>query len=95
MSSFVQINRRPRLVLLAFVAGATLAFDVRLRRAVEGERAPPDAQLAALKEVSEEIQSYHAKHRGDFDARLEHFLSGCSFDKALRYLESEGEWRGH
>jgi hypothetical protein len=55
----------------------------------------PAAQLAALKEVSKQIQCYHAEHRSEFDARLEHFLSGCSFDKALRYLESEGEWRGH
>lgn len=54
-----------------------------------------DAQLAALQQVSEEIVKWHVEHRSEIDARLEHFLSGCSFDKALRYLESSGNWRGH
>lgn len=51
--------------------------------------------LAALKEVSEAITAWHEAHKGEIDARLDHFLTGCSFDKALVYLESEGTWKGH
>lgn len=55
----------------------------------------PEAQLNSLKQVSEAIDLWHSTHRESIDARLEHFLSGCSFEKALRYLESDGSWRGH
>lgn len=55
----------------------------------------PESQLTELKNVSEGIAKWHREHRSEVDARLKHFLTGCSFDKALRYLESEGNWRGH
>ncbi|BCX50273.1 hypothetical protein HAHE_41810 [Haloferula helveola] len=55
----------------------------------------PDGQLAALQSVSEDISRWHEGHRGHLHPRLEHFLSGCSFDKALRFIESDGSWSGH
>ncbi|WP_200278946.1 hypothetical protein [Haloferula rosea] len=55
----------------------------------------PDGQFAALKEVSEAIDRWHREHRHEIDARLDHFLTGASYEKALRYVESEGSWRGH
>ncbi|MGB6221914.1 hypothetical protein [Haloferula sp.] len=55
----------------------------------------PDAHLGALKTVSEQISSWHQSHQGSLPPRLEHFLSGCSYDKALRFLESDGTWTGH
>jgi hypothetical protein len=48
----------------------------------------PDAQLEALKAISLEIGSAHQSLAGRLPARLEHFLSQCSFDKALAYIES-------
>jgi len=51
--------------------------------------------LEALKEVSEAITAWHDSHKGEITARLDHFLSNASFDKALVYLESEGTWKGH
>ncbi|MFC7335722.1 hypothetical protein ACFQY0_00925 [Haloferula chungangensis] len=54
-----------------------------------------DAHLEALKQVSEQIMKWHRTHQGTLPARLEHFLSGCSYDKALRFLESDGTWSGH
>jgi hypothetical protein len=55
----------------------------------------PDAHLDALKTVSEQITAWHHAHQGTLPPRLEHFLSGCSYDKALRFLESDGAWTGH
>ncbi|GAA5484037.1 hypothetical protein [Haloferula sargassicola] len=49
----------------------------------------PAGHLEALKEVSGEITAWHAAHRGTLPARLEHFLTGCSYDKALKYIESD------
>ena len=43
--------------------------------------------LDALKEISEEITAWHARHRGTLPPRLEHFLGGCSYQKALAFLE--------
>jgi hypothetical protein len=51
--------------------------------------------LEALKEVSEAISVWHLAHKGEIDARLDHFLTSASFDKALVYLESGGTWKGH
>lgn len=51
--------------------------------------------LEALKEVSEAISAWQLAHKAEIDARLDHFLSSCSYDKALVYLESEGTWKGH
>lgn len=47
----------------------------------------PEAHLLKLKEVSEAIFAAHARHKGALHPRLEHFLSGCSYDKALAFLE--------
>lgn len=55
----------------------------------------PAAHLALLKAVSLEITAWHAARRGTLPPRLEHFLGGCSFDKALLFLESDGTWTGH
>ncbi|WP_035615843.1 hypothetical protein [Haloferula sp. BvORR071] len=51
--------------------------------------------LEALKEVSEAIAAWQVAHAAEIDARLGHFLTNASFDKALVYLESEGTWKGH
>lgn len=48
----------------------------------------PDAHLDALRRVSEDITSWHGRHRGTLPARLEHFLSGCSYQKALEFIET-------
>ncbi|MEM1084173.1 MAG: hypothetical protein AAGI48_08620 [Verrucomicrobiota bacterium] len=55
----------------------------------------PDAHLEALKEISVAISDWHRAHRGGLPARLEHFLGGCSYDKALRFLESDGSSTEH
>jgi len=47
-----------------------------------------DAHLEKLKNVSEAIQAEHVNLKGTIPLRLEHFLSQCSYDKALAYLES-------
>ena len=49
----------------------------------------PAAQLEALKQVSADINSWHAAHRGTLPARLEHFLQGASYSKALDFLQSD------
>jgi len=49
----------------------------------------PDAHLEALKSVSLEIGSVHESFGGELPGRLEHFLTKCSFDKALAYLEGD------
>ena len=51
--------------------------------------------LQALKEVSEAISAWHLARKAEIPARLDHFLTNASFDKALVYLESEGTWTGH
>jgi hypothetical protein len=51
--------------------------------------------LGALKEVSEAITAWHQAHKPEISARLDHFLTNASFDKALVYIESEGTWTGH
>ena len=48
----------------------------------------PAAHLEALKAVSEEIAAAHSGLRGQLPPRLEHFMSGCSYDKALAFLEA-------
>lgn len=54
-----------------------------------------DGHLEALKTVSEQIAQWHQTHQGTLHPRLEHFLTGCSYDKALHFLESDGSWTGH
>ncbi|MCP4849962.1 MAG: hypothetical protein GY899_18640 [Verrucomicrobiaceae bacterium] len=47
----------------------------------------PQAHLEALKAIFEEIQLEHENLKGKIPPRLEHFLSGCSYDKALAFIE--------
>lgn len=49
----------------------------------------PAAHLEALKNVSEEIAAYHGAHAASFDAKLRHYLSNSSYQKALEYLSVE------
>lgn len=76
-----------------------LAALLRQRKATIADHAfrdrDPAAHLEALKSVSEEITTWHVARRGTLPPRLEHFLGGCSFDKALQFLESDGTWTGH
>jgi len=48
----------------------------------------PDGHLEALKSVSEEIAAAHAELQGALSPRLEHFMSGCSYAKALEFIEA-------
>ncbi len=48
------------------------------------------SHLDALRQVSEDIAAWHTRHRGTLPPRLEHFLSGCSYHKALAYVEAGG-----
>lgn len=76
-----------------------LADLLRRRRAVVADHdlrdRDADAHLAALREVSEAVLAWHQLHRGTLPPRLEHFLANGSYDKALRYLDSDGTWTGH
>ena len=47
----------------------------------------PQAHLDALKVISEKIQREHESLKGKIPPRLEHFLSGASYDKALAFIE--------
>jgi len=46
----------------------------------------PEAHLAALKDVSENIQAYTNSHLATFDGRLRHYLTNSSYQKALDHL---------
>ncbi|MEM7011113.1 MAG: hypothetical protein AAF585_06475 [Verrucomicrobiota bacterium] len=48
----------------------------------------PDAHLQQLKEVSEAIMELHSQVKPSIDARLNHFLTQCSYDKALDYIRA-------
>jgi hypothetical protein len=47
----------------------------------------PQAHLEALKGIFEEIQREHESLKGIIPPRLEHFLSGASYDKALAFID--------
>lgn len=47
----------------------------------------PAAHLEALKTVSEKIQEYTASHMAEFDAKLKHYLTNSSYQKALDHLK--------
>ena len=49
--------------------------------------AEPEAHLGALKSVSLAITALHQSLSGKLPARLDHFLSQSSFEKALAYIE--------
>ncbi len=53
--------------------------------------ADPVKHLAQLASVSEAIERAFQEHRKDLPARLCHFLSQASFQKAQEYLENEPE----
>ena len=65
---------------------------LKLRLAIISDHAlrdrDPAAQLESLKEVSEQIDSYAKAHHQEFDARLRHYLSNCSYQKALDHLSA-------
>ncbi|MDP0491394.1 MAG: hypothetical protein Q7Q71_10125 [Verrucomicrobiota bacterium JB023] len=71
---------------------ADLAAILEKRLAIiadhESRDRDPEAHLAKLLAVSDEITAWHEAHRDQIDANLEHFLSGASFQKALDYLQS-------
>jgi len=46
----------------------------------------PQQQLAALQEVSEQLQEWYQEHRAALPAQLNHFMSQASFSKALEYI---------
>ena len=47
------------------------------------------AHLEALKAIFEGIQREHEKLKEKISPRLEHFLSGGSYDKALTFIEQD------
>ncbi|MBK1883831.1 hypothetical protein JIN85_15545 [Luteolibacter pohnpeiensis] len=47
----------------------------------------PAAHLEALKQVSVQITDWTETHRSVLDARLRHYLSNASYQKALAHLE--------
>ena len=49
----------------------------------------PEGHLERLKTVSEAINSRQKELDGRIPPRLDHFLSGCSYQKALAFVESE------
>ena len=49
----------------------------------------PDSQLAQLREVGEALFASQARLKGRIPGRLEHFLTQCSYDKALAFIEEE------
>lgn len=70
-----------------------LAELLRQRLAVIGNTEFRDrdaeAHLEALKSVSEAIATKHGELGPAIHPRLDHFLTNCSFEKALAYLEDE------
>ena len=76
-----------------------LADLLRRRKEIIADHAfrdrDPAAHLEELKSVSEKTLAWHQAHRAGIPARLDHFLTNCSFDKALVFLESDGTWTGH
>jgi len=53
----------------------------------ELRRNDPVAHLERLKAASEKIVILQSQLPPDIPPRLEHFLQGCSYDKALAFLE--------
>jgi len=68
-----------------------LAEALRERLAVirdhEARDKNPDAHLERLKAASEKIIRLQSQLPPNIPARLDHFLQGCSYDKALAFLE--------
>jgi hypothetical protein len=74
-----------------------LAAALRERIAVIADRElyarDPVAHLEKLKQASERIESAGAALPHPIDRELAHFLKGCSYQKALAWLEQNGEQR--
>lgn len=68
-----------------------LAAALRERLAIIGDRAAyardPAAHLESLKAVSEKILHLQSELPSPVPPRLSHFLEGCSYDKALAFLD--------
>jgi hypothetical protein len=69
----------------------TLAAALRERLAViadhEARAKDPAAHLERLKAASEKIVALQSQLPPDISPRLTHFLEGCSYDKALAFIE--------
>ena len=69
-----------------------LAAALRERLAViadhEARTHDPKAHLERLKAASENIINVQSQLPPDISPRLRHFLDGCSYDKALAFLEA-------
>lgn len=80
-------------VMLPGMDRQELAELLKKRRTVIADHSwrdrEPDQHLEALKDVSEAIAAWHHRHRGQLPGRLDHFLTSCSFDKALAFLEAD------
>ena len=48
----------------------------------------PAAHLDSLKQVSEGIDGYFSAHKAECDARLKHYLSNHSYQKALNHIST-------
>ena len=48
----------------------------------------PESHLESLKEISMAIESEHEPLRNSIDARLKHYLTNMSYEKALRHIEN-------
>jgi hypothetical protein len=49
----------------------------------------PEAHLTQLKHVSEAITAAHLALRPQLDARLNHYLTQASYNKALEHLQAQ------
>jgi len=71
---------------------SALALLLRERLATIADHAwrdrDPNGQLAKLQSVSNAIEHIHTRLRGRIHARLDHFLTQCSYAKALEYIDS-------
>ncbi|MGB8352507.1 MAG: hypothetical protein WCD79_01330 [Chthoniobacteraceae bacterium] len=56
----------------------------------EARKQDPAAHLERLKAASEMIVQLQSQLPPDISPRLRHFLDGCSYDKALAFLEEGG-----
>lgn len=71
---------------------AELAAALRERRGIiadEASRRAPERHLVRLKAISEKIAALVETLPQPVDGELAHFLSRCSYDKALAALEKK------
>ena len=57
----------------------------------EASRRDPDQHVKRLREISERIESLAAAPPQPIPPRLVHFLDRRSYDKALEFLEAQGD----